>query len=207
MHEEKVYTMPAAAINEINELHIQNALNKKIKAYSTHIDVIDAVEKGLFGCGEGCAPNKNSVVLGRAGYNNKSFEYKMKIKYYHYGLGTDMDSKVDVLDQSTVTTTWNSATNQWVTTYTEVESQNIYLFGVMSRKYKIKCGSESGMYQLPLAYRFDTSLRIQSYSLRKCLTKYYATANFQYKFLSTDFYYYFDPADGFEYPLTISHGY
>lgn len=211
MHEEKVYTMPAAAINEINELHIQNALNKKIKAYSTHADVIDVVEKKI-GCGEGCEEWSVSAVReGRSGYGSKEFEFKMKLKYFHFGIGTDMDANLDILDQQTVTTTttWNSTTNKWETKtdIKDVEAADIYLFGVMARKYKVKCGNESPWYQMPVEYKYGTSMTIQSYNLRKCLAKYEATANFQYKFLSTDSYHYFDPADSDTYPLFISRGY
>lgn len=75
-----------------------------------------------------------------------------------------------------------------------------------SEEYKPKCKTEHG-WSVLTEYNYGTSMRIQSYTLRRCLSKYEAIVLFKYKFNSSQEYQYFKPEDTNSHSLYLLHGY
>lgn len=173
LNQEKVFTMPLAAINEVNQLYLQNAMNKKIRAFSMHLDVVGEVEQTLFGgCGETCKPS--DVQTGSESFfdgnlNQYIFDYKLRCR--NFGILKDFYANVKCT-KGTVQNLGQPNQNYTLAPY------DWPLKIVLNRRYKRRCQDIHDWMTIVAGPSYTSDLTAQSYHQARCLSRYHHIADF-----------------------------
>lgn len=174
---ESVFVLPAANISEYDDLIAENKNNPHIRKFSTNEDVISLAESGAEGqkslCFESYANQRNEFISATIplGYGMQLI-IEMKSKYFAAGIFFNLKTFSSTFAQGL---TWNDLSSD----YPQYVYQNyaFYLKMTGRRKYKERCGTDTGYYTWSAEASGAAGVTLQSYQGSKGLNRYQLVAN------------------------------
>lgn len=174
---ESVYVLPASKVSEYQDLVNENVANKNIRKFSTEDDVIELVESGAEGqkslCFQSYANQRNEFISATLplGYGMQLI-IDMRSKYFAAGIFFNLKSFTSTFAQGL---SWNDVSSD----YPQYVYQNYALYLKMTgrRRYKVRCGTDTGYYTWSKEGSGSAGVVLQSYQGSKGLNKYELIAN------------------------------